>query len=109
MPIREFPAPLDEAGDHELYVVIETSGTPRRLGHFSIQYRCRINGRWHQVVRYDNSHDVPHRHLFDKDGKTIQRDVYAGETDAQVLNRAQSELKRDWRRFCENFRKREGL
>lgn len=109
MPVVEYPIPLDSETE-ELFVHIETSETlPRRLEHFSIQYRSFIGGRWYPIVRYDASHGAPHRHILDKDGENVERRLYPNQTHEQVLARARDDLVNGWQRFREDFIKREGL
>lgn len=35
-----------------------------RLVEFSVNYRIRFDGEWHEVARYDKCHDGPHMHRF---------------------------------------------
>ncbi len=36
--------------------------------HFVVQYEAFINGRWHNVIRYDNAHGFPHFDRMYPDG-----------------------------------------
>ncbi len=44
-----------------------------RSGHtileFSVQLEILVNGHWRKAMRFDSSHDQPHRHVFYPDSK----------------------------------------
>jgi hypothetical protein len=35
---------------------------------FVIQYEAEIDGKWHEIVRYDTAHDRPHKDVLHPDG-----------------------------------------
>jgi len=42
-----------------------------RIKAFSVNYRTKINDRWHDVVRYDTAHGMVHVHRFWASPKVI--------------------------------------
>ena len=60
------------------YVVLLGNDGRRRVRHtrvggnvteFMVQYEVFVEGKWHEVVRYDTSHGYAHKDLIHADGR----------------------------------------
>lgn len=52
--------------DDEIIVHLERAG--RAVVKFGVQYRARIRGEWHPVVRFDTAHGHAHQDICYPDG-----------------------------------------
>ncbi len=52
-----------------------------RSGHiileFSVQLEILVDGHWRKAMRFDSSHDQPHRHVFYPDGNEYKEAMVA--------------------------------
>lgn len=76
---------------------------------FSVQLEIPLFGRRQAIVRYDTSHGVAHRDLLDRDGYNVNKRWYPGVPFDAALNYAISDLQTHWKRYADEFRRREGF
>lgn len=74
-------------------------GTSPRLARFAITYSARMEGRWREVIRYDNFHGYLHRQRFWR-GRTPEPLREMERLPAQaVLEACRTDLRTNWRRY----------
>jgi len=73
-----------------------------RIVDFAIQYEAEIGGQWREVVRYDTAHGSPHRDTLHPDGSET-KELFEHYTNAQVLTIGQNDIRRNWRRYREQY------
>jgi hypothetical protein len=71
--------------------------------YFTVQYEARVDGRWRPVVRYDSSHDTPHRDTLDGDGRVIDKLWLPTLPLKQALDYARDDLKANWSRYRADY------
>ena len=74
--------------------------------YFTVQYEIRFGGRWRPVVRFDPSHDTPHRDRLDADGNVIDKLWLPARTLKQALDDAYADVKANWRTYRADFLER---
>lgn len=77
---REYTTPLSESDRLKVRYVTEKKGRKAILKEFSIQYEALIDSSWRRITRVDNTHGIPHRHIFYPDKKS--RKISIGEFDS---------------------------
>jgi len=86
-----------------------------RMGKRILQYTVQLETfiaedprEWVPVIRYDNWHGSPHRHVFRKDGTSRQDLVDIGEDEmlgySRALKEAQADLRDYWELYCQRFK-----
>ncbi len=88
----EVPLVLDQ--DHLDLRRVLTNG---RLVEFSVNYRSRVDGKWREVVRYDNCHGTAHVHLFFEDSSPVE--LASSGALLNLLDAAERDLLQNWRRY----------
>lgn len=70
---------------------------------FKVNYRCQIDGKWHDVVRYDTEHGVLHVHRnYSQTGSSpVHASRPHGPTHDSTpdVARAEADLVRNWKRY----------
>lgn len=109
MPDDTHLVPLDADAllDDRIRVRIATHRGQIEL--FSVQYEASIGERMMAVARYDSSHGVAHRDLLDRFGRNMDKRWFPGVPLDQALTFAIQDFKLNWRRYRQDFIRREGL
>jgi hypothetical protein len=72
-----------------------------RIVSFGVNYRTNINGKWHDVIRYDTAHGAMHVHRFwISPGIIPIRDV--GADIKSIIIEAVNDVKENWTAY-KNF------
>lgn len=69
---------------------------------FAVQYDAFIDGKWHEIVRYDNAHGEVHRHIRYPDGSD-KRLVTAENNNNAALTAAQRRIKKSFKELRERY------
>jgi hypothetical protein len=101
---KEYTYALSERD--ELVVSFETLSIgrmPARLVSFCIAHRTKIDGLWHEVIRYDNAHGKPHLHRYYLRKK--ERRIELGDADAapKIFNDAREKIKTAFEKLREHY------
>ena len=67
-----------------------------------IQYECRIEDKWHEVVRYDFAHGFFHRDLISPKGEKIKKLIDIDDMKLAAIY-AEEDLKDRWEWYKENY------
>ena len=95
------------------YVTPLESNVRRRHGHtrigkritaFSVQIEIYWKDCWNVVVRYDTAHGFAHQDLYHPNGRIDKTPLFY-HTFNEALDYAEDDLRRNWQRYVENFRK----
>ena len=70
---------------------------------FIVQYETIISKKW-QPVRYDTARGFAHKDIMKKDGKTIKQPLFF-ETYNLAFTHATIDLKTNWKKYIEDFKK----
>lgn len=73
--------------------------------HFMIQYEAKIKERWHNIIRYDTSHDFAHIDKMYPDGRVEKQPLYFPGYNLAFVH-ATSDLKKNWKLYREEFERR---
>jgi len=88
MPERRYEKYIDD--ENEIYVYFKTE--KGIVVSFTVQLKCRIEGNWYEVVRYDSGHDVPHKDIILPDGSVGRKIWYRYLNNNQALDFAIDEI-----------------
>ena len=98
----DFEMSLGAAREDWLRVRFRTVGG--RVVIYTVQYETTIGGKRVPVVRFVNAHGFPHRDLFDRNGRVIDKRPIAGNPDpGAALTQAQREVQTNWQRYRAAF------
>ena len=102
MAVTQFVVPLQgsPANRYRHYHVLE-KGT---VVAFIIQYEAEIEGAWQEIVRYDTAHGRPHKDVLHPDG-TETKEEFPYYTNAEVLTLGQNDIRRNWKKYREQYEK----
>ena len=70
-----------------------------RPARFAITYSARIEGRWREVVRYDNFHGYLHRQKFWRTREPVPLSALERLPTPDLLDACRQELARHWPRY----------
>lgn len=97
MEIRDYTKHLSDRD--RLYVFfIQNRG---KILKFAVQYSAKINGRWRSVMRADNFHGTPHRHIFHLHSKELR--VELSEDANLAFTQASLEIQGNFQAIKDNF------
>lgn len=85
--------------DDQVLVHLEREGRP--VVKFSVQYRARIEGEWHPIVRFDTAHGHAHKDTCYPDGTQRTQELNLDDYGV-ALTQALRDVKAHW----ESYRKR---
>ena len=63
-----------------------------------------VEGKWHEVVRYDTSHGYAHRDLIHADGRKEKLELFFRDLNI-CLTYAENDLRANWKNYREKFLK----
>ena len=90
-----------------LFVLLHTrsrKGKRAEVFRFCLEYRAHVEGRWRKVVRYDNSHGIPHRHAFGWYGEIGEPTVLGRfEDSARIFNENRDRILKEYGGLKERF------
>ncbi len=70
---------------------------------FAVNYRAQIQGKWHEVYRYDTEHGTLHVHRFwRKPGaqkEDLKQPVVAAKDYGVALTTAEEDIKANWQTY----------
>lgn len=97
---KEFIKVLDLYGlDHLRMRIITESG---KVTSTVVQCETFVHDKWHAVVRYDNTHEYPHRDVLHPNGKAEKFPLGFADLSTFVLY-AEQDLKDRWQWYKERF------
>jgi len=85
--------------DDEVDVVIQKKNG--EIYAFSVNYRTNINGKWHDVIRYDSAHRIIHVQKFWISPKVIPIRRFTFEDMEIAVIEAVKDVKENWMRYRE--------
>ena len=68
---------------------------------FAVQYYAKIGGKWPSIMRTDNYHGTPHRHIFHLHSEELR--VKLSEDANVAFTQAKLEIKSNFKAIKENF------
>ena len=95
------------------YVVLLGNDGRRRVRHtrvggnvteFMVQYEIFVDGKWHEVVRYDTSHGYAHKDLIHADGRKEKVTLFFKDLNI-CLTYAENDLRANWKNYRDKFLK----
>jgi hypothetical protein len=92
---------IELEADDRLRVAIHTDR--EQVRYYTVQYETRVGERWYPVVRYDPSHETPHRDLLDAEGHVIDKLWLPARPLKQALDEAIADLKANWSTYRSDF------
>ena len=75
-----------------------------KITEFMVQYELFVEGKWHEVVRYDTSHGYAHRDLIHADGRKEKLELFFRDLNI-CLTYAENDLRANWKNYRERFLK----
>lgn len=66
---------------------------------FAVNYRTKINDRWHDVIRYDTAHGRMHAHKFWISSKIIPLKGYAVTDMKTAVIESVKDIKSNWEKY----------
>jgi len=69
---------------------------------FCVQYEAYILENWQAVIRYDTAHGYAHKDTIHFDGKVDKEPVYFVNYNL-VFTHATQDLKKNWKKYRQNF------
>ena len=102
--MTEYHVPLSEDDDLAVcFNTIRQRCKPAKLTTFSVSYATLVDGEWKEVVRFDNTHDVPHQHIFHI--RNQERKILLGcqEDSAIIFPSVLEDVKTNFIKFKQNF------
>ena len=69
-----------------------------RIARFSIQYEAFIGNEWRSIVRYDTTHNRPHKDILHPDGTKDKHEFY-GYSREEVLTFGERDIKANWKHY----------
>ena len=75
-----------------------------KITEFMVQYELFVEGKWHEVVRYDTSHGYAHRDLIHADGRKEKLELFFRDLNI-CLTYAENDLRANWKNYREKFLK----
>ena len=93
-----------ELGDNVIMVVyfVTSSGL---IVNFVVKLILLLDETYHEVVRYDNAHNCPHKDVLGTNGKVEKKVWFELLDNKQGLNLAIKDLKDNYQLYVERFRK----
>ena len=67
-----------------------------------MQYECRIDDKWFEVVRYDFAHGFFHRDLISPKGEKVKKAIDISDMKLAAIY-AEEDLKDRWEWYRENY------
>ena len=78
--------------------------TRGKITEFMVQYELFVEGKWHEVVRYDTFHGYAHRDLIHADGRKEKLELFFRDLNI-CLTYAENDLRANWKNYREKFLK----
>ncbi len=72
---------------------------------FVVKMISMFEGKWHEIIRYDNGHDCPHKDILDINGGIIRKIWYDFLDNGQALTIAITDLNDNFEFYKERYRK----
>ena len=72
---------------------------------FVVKMVSVFEGKWHEIIRFDNGHDCPHKDILDINGGVIRKIWYDFLDNGQALTIAVTDLKDNFEFYKERYRK----
>jgi len=70
-----------------------------RITGFSVNYRTRISGKWHNVIRYDTAHGMIHVHRFWISTKPVAIKKFETDDIKKAVDRSIDDIETNWSRY----------
>src|SRR5436309_12829778 len=88
-----------EAGMDAYLEIYKDPGQRPRLARFAVTYSARIEGRWREVVRYDNFHGYLHRPRFWRTREPKPLSALERLPIPDLLDVCRQDLARHWQKY----------
>lgn len=69
-----------------------------RVIEFVVQFESLIEGRWREIIRYDNRDKPPHRDVYDVKGKRYKNEI-PNVTPESLIPWCIKDIKENWMRY----------
>jgi len=97
---KEFTKSIGEDGEDRIRFRFRVE--KGKVVDMMIQYECRIEDKWHEVVRYDFAHGFFHRDLISPKGEKIKKLIDIDDMKLAAIY-AEEDLKDRWEWYKENY------
>lgn len=97
MKVTEYVIPLGENVRKRHYH--ETN--KGKVTAFTIQLEVFVDGRWHEVIRYDSAHGFAHMDRYYLDGRKVKNNLNLKLNEALTL--ADEDIKENWKAYQKAF------
>jgi len=64
-----------------------------------------LEGKWHEIMRYDSGHDCPHKDILNINGDVIRKIWYDFLDNGQALTMAITDMKENFEFYKERYQK----
>jgi len=102
MPSKDYRIWLDA----RTYIVVNLTMVKGRIVSFVVRLMVKMGDQDYNVVRYDTAHGVPHRDTLGLKTGLQRKDWFFDQPLDDVLQGAIADLKVNYERYCERFKKR---
>lgn len=102
--MTEYHIPLSEEDDLAVcFETIRRRGKSAKLATFSVSYSTLADGKWKEVIRFDNTHDFPHQHIFHL--LRQERKILLGDQkdSAIIFQSVLEDVKKNFTKFKQHF------
>lgn len=97
MPKLEYTTQLDKNDKLRVLLISDK----KMVVYFVVQYFAKIKGKWKTIIRTDNNHGFPHKHVYHLHSKEFK--LKLEKDNNQVFNKALKEVKVNYQKIKENY------
>ena len=72
---------------------------------FVVKLLSVFEGEWHEIIRYDNGHNCPHKDILNRDGEVIRKVWYDFLDNGQALTMAITDIKDNVEFYIERYQR----
>lgn len=83
------------------YVYLKTE--KGEVKEFVVKLLCEFEGKYYEVLRYDNGHECPHKDILNTEGAVIRKVWYDFLDNSQALTMAISDIKDNHEFYRERY------
>ena len=83
------------------HLKIEFDSSKGRIEYFVVQYYAKIHGKWQTIMRLDNSHGVPHKHVYHLHSDELK--IELDQENSIAFNEAKNYIEENYLKIKENF------
>lgn len=80
---------------------IKFSSLKGKVQNFVVQYYAKIKSKWRTIMRIDNNHGYPHKHIYYLHSKEFK--LKLNQDNNSLLSESKEYIRKDFLKIKENF------